>query len=329
MEEKLNNNGNNEEIKTAAPEISPEQQELASSGFADDAEDLVDLEELLGSEEEEEEEHDFDMDKTRVMYVSRPEIHIAWMYPDTLYLHGERGNVMALTRYAQRLGMIPKVHKIDLGSGNFNPMKYDILFFGPGEISSFRSVMEDISTYTRSLAEYIAAGKVMLVTGTTVSMFGERIRRFSPDTGIGEVIDGLCIIPAVAEEREYVFGDDEDVIAQYGGYSMELIGNQVHMADYEFLENASFRRFGSVIYGHGNNGKDGMEGIVYNNSIFTNMLGPVLVGNPWLTVRMLRIAAELKGITIREADPAYELELMSFDLKRQFIDEKKEEAADE
>ena len=252
-------------------------------------------------------------------------IEIAWMYPDTLYLHGERGNVIALVRYAQMLGLEPKVHRIDLGQRNFDPMNYDILFFGPGEISSFDAVMADIGRYKHTLAEYIASDRVMLVTGTTVTMFGERIRRYSPDTesGLGELVDGLCIIPAIAEEREYVFGDDEDIRAEFGGYSMELVGSQIHMADYEFLENSNIRRFGSVIYGRGNNGVDGMEGAVQNNAIFTNMLGPILVNNPWLTVQMLKTAAALKGVEITADDLNYELELKSLALKKEFIDNKR------
>lgn len=264
--------------------------------------------------------------KTRVMKIFRPVIRIAWMYPDTLYLHGERGNVMALTRFAQELGLEPKIYKIDMGSGDFNPMKYDILFFGPGEISSFPSIIEDIGTYKRSLAEYVAAGKTMIVTGTTVSMFGERIRRFDPDSpnGLGEIIDGLCLIPVISEEREYVYGDDLDVRAEYGGYSMELVGSQIHMADYEFLENASFTRFGSVLYGRGNNGNDGMEGVLYNNAIFTNMLGPLLVNNPWLTVRILRDVADRKGYIIQAPEPNYTMEIRSLELKKEFIDAKTE-----
>jgi CobQ-like glutamine amidotransferase family enzyme len=278
-------------------------------------------EELFGADSESEEEA---AGKTRVMNIFRPVVKIAWMYPDTLYLHGERGNVMALTRYAQELGLEPKIYKIDLGSGDFNPMKYDILFFGPGEISSFPSVMEDIGTFKRSLAEYVAAGKTMIVTGTTVAMFGERIRRFDPDApnGLGEIMDGLCLIPIISEEREYVYGDDEDVRAEYGGYSMELVGSQIHMADYEFLENSSFTRFGSVIYGRGNNGHDGMEGVLYNNAIFTNMLGPLLVNNPWLTVRILRTVADRKGYIIQAPEPNYTMEIRSLELKKEFIDAK-------
>ena len=254
-------------------------------------------------------------------------INIAWMYPDTLYLHGERGNLMALVRYAMELGLAPHVRRIDLGTKDFDPMQYDILFFGPGEISSFKSVMADIGGYRRSIAEYISSGRILIATGTTMSMFGEKITRFSPDAedGIGEVIEGLCVIPAESWEREYVFGDDLDIRAEYGGYSMELIGNQIQMADIKFAESAQYNRFGSVIYGRGNNGEDNMEGIVHGNSIFTNMLGPILVSNPWLTLRIIRAAAETKGIIIEAEDPAYDLEIKSFALKKEFIESKKKQ----
>ena len=59
--------------------------------------------------------------------MSEKRLNIAWMYPDTLYLHGERGNIMALVRYAMELGLKPHVRRIDLGSGGFDPMDYDIL----------------------------------------------------------------------------------------------------------------------------------------------------------------------------------------------------------
>ena len=252
-------------------------------------------------------------------------INIAWMYPDTLYLHGERGNIMALVRFASELGLTAHGRRIDLGTKNFDPMEYDILFFGPGEISSFPSVISDISGFRRSIAEYISSGKVLIATGTSMAMFCERIIRFSADAedGAGETVNGLCVIPADAFEREYVYGDDLDIRAEYGGYSMELVGNQIQMTDISFIENGQYRRFGSVIYGRGNNGHDGIEGAVHGNSIFTNMLGPMLVCNPWLTVQILKTAAASKGIEVRAKDPEYGLEVRSLELKKKFIDEKR------
>lgn len=249
-------------------------------------------------------------------------INIAWMYPDTLYLHGERGNIMALVRYTMELGLTPHVRRIDLGTKDFDPMEYDILFYGPGEISSFKAVIDDISGYKHTLAEYIASGKVLIAVGTTVALFGEKTVRHADEGQNNEIIDGLCILPVEAYEREYVYGNDLDIRAGYNGYSMELLGNQIQMVDYGYSENEQYRRFGSIIYGRGNNGSDGMEGASLFNSIFTNMLGPMLVNNPWLTTRIIRTAAEVKGIKIEKQDPEFSLERKSMKLKKQFIEAK-------
>ncbi|MBR2540656.1 MAG: cobalamin biosynthesis protein CobQ [Mogibacterium sp.] len=255
--------------------------------------------------------------------MSERKLEIAWMYPDTLYLHGERGNIMALVRYAMELGMTPHVKRIDLGTRDFDPLDYDILFFGPGEISSFSSIISDISRYRHTLAEYIASGKVLIATGTTVTMFGEKIVRLGDTEGAeGEVIDGLCIIPAMAYERDYVYGNDLYTRAEYNGYSMELVGNQIQMADYGYSENEQYRRFGTVIYGRGNNGSDGIDGAVLVNSVFTGMLGPVLVNNPWLTVRLLQTAASVGGIRTSSEPLRFNLEQKSLKLKKQFIESK-------
>ena len=251
-------------------------------------------------------------------------IRIGWMYPDTLFLHGERGNILALRRFTEELGLVPEIDRIDLGKEDFDPLEYDILFYGPGEISSFPAVMEDIGNYKRSLAEYIAAGHILLVTGATVAMFGERITRYDPagQKGAGEIMEGLCVIPAYAVEREYVYGDDEWVAAEMNGKILNLIGNQIHMADIDFNECDGYRGFGRVLYGRGNNGRDGIEGIVHNNAVFTNMLGPVLVGNPWLTTEIIRTAAAVKGIGITEDDPDFEIEKRSIVLKQKYIENK-------
>ena len=40
-------------------------------------------------------------------------LKVAWLFPDTLYLHGERGNILALNRFIKAAGMIPVIEKID------------------------------------------------------------------------------------------------------------------------------------------------------------------------------------------------------------------------
>lgn len=245
-------------------------------------------------------------------------IRIAWMYPDTLYLHGERGNALALKHFSEVLGGEAALDKVDFETKDFDPMDYDILFFAAGEVSSFEVVGEDMGRYMDRLKEFIGSGRPVVATGTTMAMFGGEVSRTD-----GSSTHGIGLIPITAAEREYVYGDDEQINADYHGKTMEVVGNQIQMINVSFEENDAFRRFGSVVYGMGNNGRDGIEGVVYKNSVFTNMLGPVLVNNPWLTAEIIRTAAEASGKSVKADDPDFELERKSLECKKKFIAEKK------
>ena len=71
------------------------------------------------------------------------QLKIAWLFPDTLYLHGERGNILALQRIAAQKGLETAVDRIDFETEGFQPMDYDIIFCPPGEIVSFPVVLEN------------------------------------------------------------------------------------------------------------------------------------------------------------------------------------------
>ncbi len=243
---------------------------------------------------------------------------IAWMYPDTLFLHGERGNVLALERYARELGAEPVVDRIDFETEGFDPAAYDVIYFGAGEITSFESVIRDMESYRDSLKAFIEAGKPLIVTGTTMAMFGRRVKRED-----GSIVECAGFIPAEASEREYVYGDDLQIEAEYNGKHMEIVGNQIQMIDISFREEGDFKGFGKVVYGMGNNGIDGIEGVMYKNSVFTSLLGPVLICNPWFTSEIIRAAAAASGKTLSDRDPSFELELRSIERKKIFIANKK------
>ena len=263
-------------------------------------------------------------------------IRTAWMYPDTLYLHGERGTVLALERIARAMGTVVDTDKIDLGAGYFDPMDYDILFYGPGEIPSFEAVIKDMSSYRERLKEFVDSGRVLLATGSSVGLFCRSIALFGDGRAAdgSRKIKGLGLIPAEAMEREYVFGDDELIDAVYNDREMELLGNQIQMLDIYADESNGYRRLGSVRYGRGNNGVDGSEGIVYKNSVFTNMTGPLLVGNPWLTEEIIRCAAAASDKQLTESGLAdasgrgcdhtldHTIEKQSLELKKEFINKK-------
>ena len=212
---------------------------------------------------------------------------IGWLFPDTLFLHGERGNVLALARYAELCGFDHSVTKIDFDTENFDPMDYDVLFAAPGEISVFPRIRDWLMPYRDRLSEYIENGHPLIVTGTTCGLFGREIVRAD-----GSVMEGLGIMQSVMTERGYVYGDDVLYKCTYNDVEMEIVGNQVSMADLDIGEEEPF---GELEYGYGNTGKDRKEGMTRGYSIFTNTLGPVLVSCPWLTVEIIRAAAWASG----------------------------------
>lgn len=241
---------------------------------------------------------------------------IAWFFPDTLYLHGERGNLLAMQRIAAFAGLTAEIDKVDFETEGFDPGDYDMIYCPPGEVSSFPQVIKWLKPYKEKLASFIEEGKILLTTGTSVALWTKRITRV---TGAEPaVIEGLGILNVDTVEREEVYGDDNYFTCTYNGEEIEIIGNQIQMVDFE---NKGEKPFGYLNYGFGNNGKNREEGYVKNNSIFTNTLAPMLVANPKLTKELVLVIARNKGydIDVLEFNVDMEIEDMSFETKKEFI----------
>ncbi len=238
-------------------------------------------------------------------------IKIAWLFPDTLYLHGDRGNILALQKAAAHYDLDVTTDKIDFDTENFDPVNYDIIFCPPGELSSFPAVLEYLIPLKASFEKFISEGRPLIVTGTSVAMWGQTIKRTD-----GSFFDGIGILPAETLERNSVYGDDLYFSCNYNGTDLDIIGSQIQMVDF-ISETGTC--FGTLYYGYGNTGKTREEGFKTVNSIFTNSLGPVLVTNPWLTSEIVRTAAGNKDIILTSDGYDMDLERKSFDTKKDFI----------
>ena len=239
----------------------------------------------------------------------------AWLFPDILFLHGERGNIMALKRMASLAGIELEVERIDFNSSDFDPMEYGIIFCPPGEIASFGTVIDKLKPYCGKFREFIESGRVLIAVGTGICIFGKDTRREDKS-----IIDGLGLIDCNFEERKYVYGDDIYFNENYSGVNEECFGVQIQMIDVISQEE---KPFGKLLYGFGNTGKDRNEGVIKNNSIFTNVLGPLLVLNPWLTKTIVKKASESVGIKFNEFDIDMSLERKSLESKKEFVYGKK------
>jgi len=241
-------------------------------------------------------------------------LKIGWLFPNTLNLHGDRGNILAMKAEGNRRGYRVEVYQITLDTQDFNPMDYDFLFCAPGEMVHFPEIIGFLTPYKKALIAYIE-NRPLLVTGTSIGLFANKIARSD-----GYTIPGLNILKIKCTENNAVYGDDLFFNCHYNGKEMSIIGSQIQMMNLEILEETPF---GYLKYGYGNTGSTKQEGVINGKGIFTNTLGPLLVCNPWLTEEILNLIDINKGISDWEVKRDNTLEEQSLKTKVDFIKNKK------
>ena len=210
-------------------------------------------------------------------------INVAWMYPNLLNLHGERGSVQMLVEVGKQLGVDVRITRIEDFDDPIDFDSFDLLMFLPGEISLFPHLIPAL----QAIGDYVEKGGYVLALGTTGLMFGKSILREN-----GSELTGLGLLDMTAKERKFVFGDDLHI--RLNDRDMELAGSQIQMADVE-----AANPIGTTIYGRGNNGT-GTEGARYKNLIYTDCMGPLFVKNPWFAEWIVKDILKNKGVEITE-----------------------------
>lgn len=234
-------------------------------------------------------------------------VNIAWMYPDLLNLHGERGSVQTFEKRGKAMGMDVKIHRIDSPEGKIDFSKFDLFLFMPGEIKTLFLIKNVLESQMDDLKAYIENGGHIIAVGTTGMLFAKALERED-----GSFFQGLGFLDATGKERKYVYGDD--LHFRINNTKMEIFGSQIQMVDV-----TAQSPLGTVIYGHGND-KSGSEGAVYKNLIFTNCLGPVFVKNPWWCDQILKdIYLKKQGIN---CNSDYSFETASFNSCLEFTNRK-------
>jgi len=233
-------------------------------------------------------------------------LHILWMFPDILNLHGGRGDVMALARVCGQAGVEPEIRRINRLTDEIDFAWADLLVFGPGELAVLPALRDSILRYIDEINNYVNHDKAIFAVGTTGALLAKETERAD-----GSRIQGLGLIDMVCRECAAPFGDD--LIYRVPGLEREICGIQIRMLDFILAERTS--ALGEITYGVGNTrippvvsaARPGFsaservtkienpvrfEGAVEKGAVFTNALGPVLVKNPWLALWLIRRALE-------------------------------------
>lgn len=214
------------------------------------------------------------------------ELTICHLYPELLNMYGDIGNVTILKSRAGQRGINAKVINYSAGD-RFTPSDYDIVFFGGGQDFEMSVVEKDIrENIIEGIRDFIENNGVMLAICGGYQMLGQYYV-----TPGGEKIDGLGILPHYTEGGEKrLIGN---IVTDINGY--KAIGFENH-AGRTYID--SLTPLGKVLKGHGNNGEDGTEGLLYKNTYCTYMHGPFLSKNPAVADELLRKALEKKYGTV-------------------------------
>ena len=240
-------------------------------------------------------------------------VRILWMYPDSLNLHGGRGDIMALLRFATLIKLPVEILRVESLADPIPLDNAHMLYFCCGDLDCVPDLIKALEPQKAALSAFAEEGKVIVANGSTGTVLGKDLKLTD-----GALISCLGLLGMHAVQRDTIHGDDLWLDAMDG---VEVIGNEIKRVDIT-LDPAQ-APFGTVRYGRGNCG-DGREGAVSGNVIYTTCLGPLLVRNPQLAVVLLRRAALAAGLEAGETLLAAQIvhEQKALDESKIFIEKK-------
>lgn len=202
-------------------------------------------------------------------------LSVVHLYPKLLNLYGDGGNVTVLAERARRRGIDVEVACTDLDE-LARLADADIVFLGGGPDREQRLAAEGLSKLADELRAYVEGDGVLLAICGGYQMLG---KSWILD---GESVEGLGLVDI--ETRRAEGGSHNRLVGNIALESplarMPVIGYENH-AGRTYL-GSDCQPFGRIMghCGRGNNGKDGMDGVLYRNVVGTYLHGPLLAKNP-------------------------------------------------
>ena len=213
------------------------------------------------------------------------ELNIYHMYPDILNLYGDIGNIICLKRRCELRGITPNIINFSLNDEKHDLSEGDIFFIGGGSDRGQSIVYSDFLKYKDSFKDIIEEYGVVLAICGGYQLLGEKYI-----DNEGKEVPGLGIFnySTVSEEGRLI---GNVIIENQLGLTPETI---VGFENHGGRTYSDYNPLGLVKSGHGNNGKDKKEGIVYKNCIGTYLHGPLLPKNPHLADYLILKALQKK-----------------------------------
>ena len=209
------------------------------------------------------------------------------LYPELMNIYADRGNLLLLERRCRWRGLGFELSSSDLGE-TLDPDAADLFYMGGGQDRDQERCAYDLVERKRDgLAQAAARGAVVLgVCG------GYQLLGHSYELG-EETLPGVGLIDArtVREDGPRLIGNVAIEVELIPGQPRVLAGFENHAGRTYVGPNS--RPLGHVLKGHGNNNRDGCEGVRDGSVIGTYLHGPLLPKNVWLADWLISTALGL------------------------------------
>ena len=192
-------------------------------------------------------------------------INILHLYYDLLNLYGESGNIIALRDTLRDQGYEVIIDKKTLGD-TIDFMKYDIVYIGQGSEANQEIARQDIIKYKKELNDYIESNKILISTGNSYELFGDKI---NDKEGLG-IFHFNSFFKSITTDVGDRIVNEEVMDTDFLGSPVVGFVNRNSVNDIK--DGYLFK----VRKGYGNDIKDKFEGIHYKNFFGTYLLDYIL-----------------------------------------------------
>ncbi len=213
------------------------------------------------------------------------------LFPEICNLYGDSGNVMLLENTLKKADII-KTTLLD--EPYFAKHDVDFIYMGPSTPNNQKKVLEKLMPYKKRIKELIDKGVVFLFTGNALELMGKTINEN----------DALAIFDYksfIDEGKRYT----SLFLGKYKGLKEEVVGYKAQSSNSLIESNYLFECIKEKDIEN--------EGIHINNFYGTNLLGPILVLNPYFTKKLLSLIGYKGSLYIeKELITAYKKRLKEF-----------------
>ncbi|MGI8864123.1 MAG: type 1 glutamine amidotransferase [Solirubrobacteraceae bacterium] len=215
------------------------------------------------------------------------ELRVCALYPDLMNIYADRGNLLLLEQRCRWRGIGFSVVASGLGEA-LDPDGADLYYIGGGQDRDQRLCALDLADVKRDALHAVAArgGVILAVCG------GYQLLGHSYQLGEEQLPGvGLVDFHTIREDGPRLIGNVAIEVELDRGERRVLAGFENHGGRTQLGPAA--KPLGRVLRGHGNNGKDHLEGIRAGNVIGTYLHGPLLPKNAWFADWLIAAALRL------------------------------------